>query len=284
MNSDEQNTFHLGGEQSWIVLDDNGSVSASRPPTASPSRPTRFNEEDGEEAENRLLKRVGMDRDVREALELAERSLEMAGSADEFMFRRAQISSDDDRSSPGGRILMSNAAMVEDFVEDRYNGRAPPTISGNRRGLVIATDSEHVAFQNIKLVSSSPRPDTPTLPSSGVPQNASSAGKDVGFKSLSTASNRTQPISSNYRLSTIIPESGTDEGSKSEDDEEIEGSFLHWAFGMSGSSSLVPIMFSHVITLLVGFYIGSRRSSAPSSPSTNTAGTQCSTGASGNAA
>jgi hypothetical protein len=88
--------FHPG--ESWIVLDEQGW--SSRPPTASPSRQlsrqggheiaqktaSSDDEEEMDSEEERRLRRLGMDRDVREALELAERSLELAGSAEEFFF------------------------------------------------------------------------------------------------------------------------------------------------------------------------------------------------------
>jgi len=259
-------------EQSWIVLDDNGWVSASRPPTASPSRPLR-QEDDDEDDELRVPKRLGMDRDVREALEMAERSLELAASSDNFAFRRLNRgSSDEERSSvngsPSSKVNNGSGFTEESYPENKYNGRGPPTISNTRRGLVITTDSEHIAFQNIKLVSSDPRPETPTISLNGPPlaPKEPSTFKVVSSPGPSRVVNAPNPAwnSSDNHIETSNASSLKTEG------DDSEGSFLHWAFGVPGNSSLVPLVFSHMVTLLVGFYIGTRRST--STPSTNSGG------------
>jgi len=277
-------------EQSWIVLDDNGWVSASRPPTASPSRARLADDDDEDNQENRVARRVGMDRDVREALELAERSLELAGSIDEFSRRRDH--SDDEASTPqrssplSYRSTFNNAAISEDSRDDPYNGRAPPMAGGSRRGnIIIATDSEHVAFQNIRLVSSTPRPETPIL-------GASPFAKEVVPRSASYISqlnlNRptTDEVDARETVPVRSPKSGIHDRSAKPDEEENENdrSLLQWMFGISGHSNIVPLVLSHAVTLLIGFYFGTRRSSIASSSATTSSsnvstGIQCPAGA-----
>jgi len=260
-SDDIQINAHQNIEQSWIVLD---SGWGSRPPTASPTRPVRADDDD--EEESKFPRHIGMDRDVREALELAERSLELGGSSDDFSRRSNRENSDDDnstvRSSPANRSHFTNV-FADEMLEDKYNGRGPPVISSNRRnagGILISTDSEHVAFQNIKLVSSMNRPDTP-IPGLNY-SLSSSAFKDFG----SEVPNSTVALISAPNISAsspALPETNEEQNSKIEDEEEEEeGSFLHSFFGLPGNSSLIPLVFSHMVTLLVGFYIGSRRSSS----------------------
>jgi hypothetical protein len=254
MNRDTQKESEFHPEQSWIVLDEGG-WGNSRPPTASPTRPSA--RDDDEDLESRIPRRIAMDRDVREALELAERSLEMAGTLDEFSLRSNRGNSDDDnstvRSSPANKSMHSAGGIfVDDVYEDKYNGRGPPTIIGNRRGggIVIATDAEHIAFQNIKMMGG-PRPDTPL------------AGNNPSCSSSSSSPSST----TNYQKANPLSWS-QDSTDLKRDDDEGDLSFLQWAFGISASSNFVPLVFSHVVTLLVGFYIGSRRSSSSSSSTT----------------
>jgi hypothetical protein len=250
---------HPAVEQSWIVLDEQGWAN-SRPPTASPSRPgprlSPFKVENDEEEEGQpLSRRLGMDRDVREALELAERSLELAGSADEFAPRRTRANSDEDaqRSSPYSQPLSRNAmGWGEDSVEDRYNGRAPPLI---KRAFAISTDSEHVAFQNIRLVGGS------TVTADEQPnQFAADASSSIQSVEGGKADHRSSPLIPlirSYDIDTL--------GSISEGEEE--GSFLQWMFGLQSNSSTYPLVLSHALTLVVGFYLGFRRGAIVTSTS-----------------
>jgi hypothetical protein len=259
-------------EQSWIVLDDNGwMISAtSRPPTASPSRRSPRLEDDGDEEEElRTAHRIGMDRDVREALEMAERSLELAGSTDEFTFRKSQrVQSDDDlstqRSSPVSRMGLGYGGFPEDTVEGKYNGRAAPTVGGNRRGFIISTDSEHVAFQNIKAPSRGDTP-VPSLLAQPVSKDPtrSAIESSSGLSSSRSYENHARPHSavSNNQSSRPIGE-----------DEEHTGSLIKWMLAISGSPNFVPLALSHVVTLLIGFYLGGRRAGSLTTNTVNTSG------------
>jgi len=241
-------------EQSWIVLDEHGWSSASRPPTASPSRLDPRLHDD--EEEDHMRRRLGMDRDVREALELAEQSLELAGSVDEFNTRPRRTSSDEDllhaKSSPLVNFVAKSGWTDESPPDDRYNGRAPPVI---KRSLAIATDSEHVAFKNIKMVSS-PRDDHRHA------QSMSTSQTD-GFREVSSSSD-------SRAIENAYP---TKENTSCAEYEENGESLLHWFFGLQSNASIVPVIVSHSLTLLAGLYLGYRRAScvqpAPTTTSTN---------------
>jgi len=259
-------------EQSWIVLDDHGWAS-SRPGTASPSRPVPrmplFEEEEEDDDDSSITRRLGMDRDVREALELAERSLELAGSAEEFVSSHYRNeSSEDDQQIGLASQISSKSAMqfTEDSVENRYNGRGPPMV---KRTLTIATDSEHKAFQNIKVVGGSVAFDE--QPARSSPLQASE-----------TTSRADTPMP--FVEQTWIPSKAYHHNDKpsspyyaSENNEDDEG-FLQWMFGLQPNASVLPLVLTHAITLAAGLYIGMKRVSlspvsvCPSQSANNLAG------------
>jgi len=231
-------------EQSWIVLDDQGWPS-SRPPTASPTRPVprlspfREDEEDDDDdsVEQHALRRLGMDRDVREALELAERSLELAGSAEEFALQHLKAPDDDGtsfRSSPLNNYVTRQVQHRPDDLDDPYNGRGPPTV---KRVFGVSPDSETIGFRNIKVVN--------TLSEAQVPQSSTPGPEDV------RSSKR-----------TIIP-------AEIESDDSDEG-FLQWMFGLQQNASVLPLVISHSITLIAGLYLGLRRASSVAGSTTST--------------
>jgi hypothetical protein len=224
-------------EQSWIVLDDHGWPS-SRPPTASPTRPvphlSPFHEDDDvdDEGDQHNLRRIGMDENVREALELAERSLELAGRADEFSNHHFKAVSDEEanyRSSPlNNYVTKQGQNRTEDQIEDPYNGRGPPTV---KRTYGISSDIESTSFRNIKVVNSMTEVQPPRV-------STPMSDHDKALKR------------------TIIP--------PEIDAEDSEEGFLQWMFGLQGNASLFPLVLTHGLTLIAGFYLGVRRASAVS--------------------
>lgn len=249
MNHDEHNP---NVEQSWIVLDDRG-WGASRPPTASPTRPSSqlrsVREEEEEEGE--ISRRIGMDRDVREALELAERSLELAGSAEEFLARSPRVNSSDESMHEGA----AGSIWAEGLLEDRYNGRAPPTV---RRTVAITTDSEHVAFKNIRLISAD----------DDSSQSSSNAlvVDEVSVKSMSDEepAQVSNPAKHEYTAA-----------SNPDHQHETEKGVFEWILGLQVSTNVLPLVLSHTVALLAGFYFGLRRSST-CSPSSQASGSSVS--------
>jgi hypothetical protein len=238
---------HAPVEQSWIVLDDQGW--SSRPPTASPSRqltlsrqlapPTLTGHESEEEDESdgsRRVHRLGMDRDVREALELAERSLELAGSAEEFAGKVGPLAHDEEtdviRASPMMNYVVRDSGggggiAFSDNPEDPYRGRNPP---------VVRRTPPNVA-ENVRVVSST----------TAVNLSSASASPFVPFATA-------QPMALPVRNLSPGPK-----GQKLAPDDEEDGSLIHWFFGLSPNSSPVPLILSHILTLAAGYYIGTRR-------------------------
>lgn len=231
------------GEQSWIMLEDGGNwtqgqLAARVPPTEG---------EEGEEAASHRLPRVGMDRDVRDALEQAERSLQQAA-----LDKLHRDNSDDDastvRSSP---IIKSFGPGGTYWDEADTEGGAP------------RLEREHIAFQSLGIV----RSDTP-IPSTVTISNPSGGSATSSPKTI---------------LGRGIVGKGF-EGTPDEDDmfkreDEQSGSLFSWILGIPAHPNFVPLVFSHVMTLLVGFYIGTRRatlhtSSTPSNTNQVTPGTQ----------
>ena len=250
------NEDHLPAvEQSWIVLDEQGWAN-SRPPTASPSRTvhrgtTVVKEEEEDDENSSQFRRLGMDRDVREALELAERSLELAGSLDEFTQLRAVNEDDGLRGSPYSQPHSRNTVgWGEDCSEDRYNGRAPPMV---KRALAISTDSEHVAFQNIRVISGS---DT----TGGEVSQVNQSSPD----SLSARQYDESRVDHHRPLSMYEARKVEHEPTEGIRESEEESSLLHWMFGLQLNSSTYPLVISHTITLLVGFYLGFKRGATTS--------------------
>jgi hypothetical protein len=247
MNEDPQKPG-LSVEQSWIVLDDMGWVPGSRPSTASPSRPmarsTPFHREEDEDDEDiepeNQVRRLGMDRDVREALELAERSLELAGSVEEFFLHQGRMGPDDD----GFYVRTSPSALVNRGGEcdDKYNGRAPPVV---RRSIGISTDSEHISFKSVKAE-----------------QPQQQFGENEDKRSVVEEKICEKPHEVDSQLSfikTSRPSDPTDYSFDNEQDDE--GGIFQWIFGLQVKASLLPLLVSHSLTLLAGLYFGYRRSS-----------------------
>jgi len=225
------------GEQSWIVLDERG-WGTSRPSSASPSRPLahvpfhHVNDEDEEDEIRQVDRRLGMDRDVREALELAERSLELAGSAEEFSFRRFRTGSEEE--THGHSTILKSLRTDSESPDDRYNGRAPPTV---KRSIAIATDSEHIAFRNITGVTDSVGESKCPSPAQALAQAESNSDAYIGQKR-------------GIIISSHRPHS---------EEEDLSSPF--WFLGLSSSSNMLPLILSHALTLLAGFYLGFKRAS-----------------------
>lgn len=255
-------------DQSWIVLDENGWAPSSRPSTASPGRPAsqrpvRSEEEGGSDDDDSLsqhnaMRRVGMDRDVREALEMAERSLELAGSVDEFSTRRHRGNSEDDmvgiRTSPVNLQPVQYNSHSELALCDPYNGRGTPVI---RRALVISTDSEHIAFQHVSS------------------RTGSEAKAIADYRSTEINYSNCDPKheDTNSENNQSHQYSGPSKPSRNDAVDDISAfGIFRWVLGTESSVSFMPLLFSHALALLAGVYLGMRRSSSACQLSSVTVG------------
>jgi len=264
--SREDHPHHPAVEQSWIVLDESGWAS-SRPPTASPSRRSaRFDDDDEtEEDDNSSLRRIGMDRDVREALEAAERSLQVAGTADEFGRSSAERPFSDDEEEPMASSFARNS-LSSATGEDRYNGRGDPTVRGNHPRIVLSMDTEHVAFRKLRAEQDTPRALTPPVRAPIEPPAVEDVPSTPNVIRVQTGPPSVKP-NTELRLQSEHPRT-SDDSSKEDDSDK---SLLQWILGIYGGSNFTPLLLSHAVTLVIGLYLGTRKSS-------NASGAQASSG------